>query len=114
MTEQHGEHAAARWTVTSAGGHTVVTLSGELDLAAVRGPTQGILGALKHAVAGETLVVCDMSGVDYIDSSGFHLLVQLRRSVEADGVRFVLSRPSERVYQLLRVAGVEDLFDIHD
>jgi anti-anti-sigma factor len=111
---QSGEQAGAHWTVTTGGGNTVVTLSGEIDLAAVRGPTDGILGAIQRAVTGITLVVCDLSGVGYMDSSGFHLLIQLKRSVERRGGRFVIARPSKPVRQLLRIVGVEEFFDIQD
>lgn len=112
MEPTEGEQAGARWSVTTGGGNTVITLSGEIDLAAVRGPTDGILGSLRGAVAGDAVVVCDLSGVGYMDSSGFHMLVQLKRAVETREGRFLLARPSAPVKQLLRVIGVEEFFDI--
>jgi len=112
MPPEEGQQAGARWRVTTGGGNTVVTLSGEIDLAAVRGPTEGILGPLRATVVGDTVVVCDLSRVEYMDSSGFHLLVQLKRAVENAGGRFLIARPSEPVKQLLRIIGVEEFFDI--
>jgi len=112
--EQSGQQAAARWSVTTLRGNTVVRLGGEIDLAAVRGPTEGILGAVRQAVTGDALVVCDLSEVSYMDSSGFHLLVKLKQAVERENGRFVIARPSAQVRQLLRVVGVEDFFDIQE
>lgn len=112
--EQEGQQAGAHWSVVRSGRNTVVTLSGEIDLAAVRGPTEGILGAIRSSVEGDALVICDMSQVAYMDSSGFHFLVRIKDAVERTNGRFVVSRPSDRVRQLLRIAGVEEFFDIQD
>jgi hypothetical protein len=48
---REGGQASARWTLTTDGECAATTLAGELDLAAVTGPTDGILGELRAALA---------------------------------------------------------------
>jgi anti-sigma B factor antagonist len=106
---REGRHGAARWTLATDGQRAVVTLSGELDLAAISGPTTGILGALRDALGEEARVICDLSAVSFMDSTGLHLLLTLKRSVERRGGRFVLSESSPEVRRVIQVAGLDDL-----
>jgi anti-anti-sigma factor len=112
--ELSGQQASAAWEVTTGGGNTLVRLSGEIDLAAVQGPTEGIFGGIRPAVEGAKVVLCDLSGVTYLDSSGFHLLVKLKRTVERGEGRFLVSRPTNQVRDLLRIAGGDAMFEIVD
>jgi anti-sigma B factor antagonist len=109
---RQGRHGSARWTVTTDGDRAVITLAGEIDLAAIEGPTEGILGALRGALDREVLVVCDLSEVAFMDSSGFQLLVRLKRSVEDRAGRFVLTRLTPELRRVMRIAGLDGEFEI--
>ncbi len=109
-----GRHGSAEWRVSTDGETAVVTLSGDLDLAAIDGPTHGILGALRDAIARELLVVCDLSEIRFIDSSGYELLIRLKRDVENRNGRFVLARPTSEVRRMMHLMGLEGEFEVTD
>jgi anti-anti-sigma factor len=59
--------------------------------------------------------VLDLSGIDYLDSAGIHLLYRLRESVRARGLTFALVVPRESpVFDALRLAGIERHLDVLD
>jgi anti-sigma B factor antagonist len=78
----------------------LIRARGELDMSSVdalRGP----LVAARHA--GATTVV-DMSGVEFMDSSGLHLILDAALDAKTDG--WALSfRPSRQVLRVLEVTG---------
>ena len=92
----------------NAEGAWVVTLLGELDLAAVpriRAETQE---ALRD---GWVDVIVDLSQVDFVDSAGIGVLIGLRkRTLDAGGS--LTLRASEAVSSLLATSEVEALFDV--
>jgi anti-sigma B factor antagonist len=65
-------------------------------------------------VAGTPVVVVDMSGTEFCDSTGLHVLVRaLRQSDEAGGeLRLVIGGSALR--RILTVTGVDGLFRIYD
>lgn len=68
--------------VTVAEGSSVVRLSGEFDLHAVRALTAEVNAFL---ATSPTDVVIDMSTVDFIDSSGIALMLKILARVVNDG-----------------------------
>jgi anti-anti-sigma factor len=54
----------------------------------------------------------DLSGVEFIDSSGLHVLEQARSQLTADGGSLVLRNPSEAAHRLLTVTEAEDLLQV--
>jgi anti-sigma B factor antagonist len=79
-----------------------VVVDGELDVASV-GPLRELLLRLRdrHAV-----VVLDLAGVTFMDSSGVALLWQAADDAAAGGWRLWLTAPSSEVVRLLEVTGV--------
>lgn len=78
----------------------LIRARGELDMSSVdalRGP----LAAARDA--GATTVV-DMSGVEFIDSSGLHLILDAALDAETDGSALSF-RPSRQVLRILEVTG---------
>ena len=51
-------------------------------------------------------VVLDLSGVDFMDSSGLHVLVRLHRRVEEVGGELSVRDPSPQVRHLLELTGL--------
>ena len=49
------------------------------------------------------------SGVEFMDSSGLHVLEQARGQLTADGGSLILRNPSKAAHRLLTVAKTEDL-----
>jgi len=87
----------------------VPALFGELDLesghtlaSALRAPEN----------AGAAQLVLDLSGVEFIDSTGMSVLVQARLSAGSTNRQFVLTNLSMAVDRLLHTAGIASHFTI--
>ncbi|MFD0683488.1 STAS domain-containing protein [Actinomadura fibrosa] len=112
MTPQHpgttstGTAALTRERFTD---HTVVALHGELDAASVPHLRERL-----HTVMRDPgpLVVIDLSGVTFCDSSGLAMLVGARRRTEARGAGVVLAAPDPHLTRLLSMTGLRDAFTV--
>ncbi len=87
----------------------IVTIGGELEF--------GTAAALRSALVdvarqGCALVVVDLAGLQFIDSTGLSLLVQAQQRIESQGQRFVLRNPTDRVRRVLEISGLAQLFTI--
>jgi anti-sigma B factor antagonist len=90
-------------TIEPADGHTVLSITGELDLA-VAPKLEACLNDLELG-PGDTLVI-DLSGLEFLDSSGLRILVMAHHRAEQEGFRFVLVRgtdPVARIFELTRM-----------
>jgi anti-anti-sigma factor len=89
--------------VTDDGSTVVLALRGELDLATV--------GLVRDAYArrceGRAHVVVDLRGLEFMDSSGLRVLLELQAAADGQDIRFV--PPGERVGRLLDMTGVRSL-----
>lgn len=83
-------------------GHLVVSPTGEIDMATAP-EVRRIVRARDADVTG---VVLDLSGVDFMDTSGLQLLIELNRGMEADGLDFAVVRGPRGVQRLLDIAGL--------
>ena len=85
-------------------GEAWLLVSGAVDLI-----TAGHLSeALRAAERDHPAVVgLDLSGLNFIDSSGVHLLLAANRRARAAGRRFVVSHPSYPVRRVLSVTGLD-------
>ena len=91
-------------------GYTIVTISGELDIASVPVLREQILGLLRPQ-AGR--IVIDLSGVTFCDASGLAALVGAsRRAGQLDGVLH-LAAATPLVATLLRLTGLNTRFEIY-
>ncbi|MDE2923502.1 MAG: STAS domain-containing protein [Acidobacteriota bacterium] len=94
---------------------------GDVSLLAVEGviklgeSARFLADALKRSLAdGEGHVLLDLSDVNYMDSTGIGELVGYLVRLRAEERKLILVRPSERIVQLLTVAGVASLFPTYD
>ncbi len=88
-----------------AGDRTVVALFGECDLT-----TRAEMAAvLAEAVAGSPVVVVDLAGLAFIDSSGIHELVTAYHAAREQGRELYLRSASGIVATVLQVTGVGEL-----
>lgn len=95
--------------ISEAGGLPIVVAPEEID---IRNAGE-LRSALLVAAAQSPVVVVDLSGTEFCDSSGLNVLVRALRRAQADGgeVRLVAARPA--VLRILGVTGVGTLFRIH-
>ena len=97
-------------TVRQESGCTVVAVTGEVDV--YTAPT--LDQALSETIAdGGTCVVVDLSGVDFLDSTGLSVLVKaLKRIREADGSLDVVVS-ADRVAKVFRLTGLDKVIPLH-
>lgn len=107
-------HADPNLAVTSEAvpaGPGLITASGELDYHT--GPQ------LKAALEGVPLesgavLLLDLSGITYCDSTGVSVLAHAYRRVEAAGATLVLAGAAPSVFRLLSFTGLDRLFRSYD
>jgi anti-sigma B factor antagonist len=97
------------WAVEETDEAVVVRFAGELDMAEAADAEKVVRGAED---LGKPLLVLDLSGLEFVDSTGVHLLLlALERSREGSH-RLALVPGGAR--RLLKLAGVLDRFDLLD
>ncbi|MBP9501054.1 MAG: STAS domain-containing protein [Candidatus Promineofilum sp.] len=69
---------------------------------------------LKEVAGRKSNIVLDMSGVDYISSAGLRAMISLLREVKKQRGDVRLAAPSERVVEVLQLAGLDSLFEVYD
>jgi anti-anti-sigma factor len=94
-------------TTRADGAHTVVTLTGELDLDA----TGGLLLAFRQALAGTDPEAIDveMHGLNFLDSSGLQALLTARDEILAAGAAFRVATISDLAARVVDIAGLAHL-----
>jgi anti-anti-sigma factor len=89
----------------------VCRLSGDLDLTMLA-PARA---QLEEALAARpTLLVVDLGDVEFCDSSGLSLLLQIRLDAEAMGVALRLAAMAPPVARVFEVTGTASVFSIYD
>ena len=90
---------------------TILTLTGELDLAA--SPT--LEQELSKAFGSDAdLVMVDLRQLDFMDSTGLSVLVRAHHMAEENGRRFVLVNGSHQVQRLLALTGIAERMTLVD
>jgi anti-sigma B factor antagonist len=85
-----------------------IFISGEVDLSNSGELRKTILGALKTTPQ----VKINLSGVEYIDSSGIAAMVEGLQFANSHGKTFSLCDPSQQVRSILELARLDQVFDI--
>lgn len=93
--------------MAASGGVARVTLSGELDMLAA----SEFAAALSAAIHDSVLVIVDLSGLTFIDSSGLHVIVAAHAQVRGSGCRLVLIPGPRQVQRLFELTGIEERFE---
>jgi len=105
---------AATFTVDSRLGRrgiTVIQAAGELDF--YTGPM--LRNTLLASVAdGNALIVIDLDGLEFLDSTGLAVLIRGLKACNAAGGALALARLTRRTTHTLQTAGVLHLFDLYD
>lgn len=89
---------------------TLIEVSGRVD-----SMTAGQLGeSLGHAIDGGNVnLVLDLSNVDYMSSAGLREIVTALKKVKRARGNMVLAQPSDRVREVLEMAGLDTIFRIY-
>jgi anti-sigma B factor antagonist len=90
-------------------GRALVSLTGELDLATAP-QLRACLASLPEE--GENEVVLDLTGLDFIDSTGLSVLVMVFTRTRAAGCAMVIRNPSSAVIRILEITGLASIFTI--
>ncbi|MFI9366485.1 STAS domain-containing protein [Kitasatospora sp. NPDC053057] len=88
----------------------VCALVGDLDIETLE-PARSTLDDLVEQ--HPSLLVVDLAGVDFCDSSGLNLLLQTRMAAAAADVAFRLAAPSVTVQRLLELTCADTVFSLH-
>lgn len=91
-------------------GHTVLTISGEMDIATTAVLRDRVADLLDDTVLP---VVIDLSRVSFCDASGLTMLLAIRRRAGARGRAVALAGPRPPVRKLLRITGLDRAFPIY-
>lgn len=95
-------------TIQQEGGFTIVVLSGEVDLHYSPEARKHILQHLRD----KQHVLVDLSGVNYIDSSGIASLVEGFQLARSSQLQFGLIGVSDAALQVLQLARLDKVFPI--
>ena len=91
-------------------GYVVAVVVGEIDMSNAEALARALTDETPNDAQG---LVLDLSGIDYLDSAGIHLLYRLRESVRARGLTLAIVVPRESpVFDALRLAGIERHLDV--
>lgn len=89
----------------------LVTATGRIDSSTAPEFDQ----ALKTIMDGNRYnIVLDMSGVNYVSSAGLRAIVSAMRDCRRNRGDVRLAAPSERVNEVLKLAGLDSLFESFD
>jgi anti-sigma B factor antagonist len=88
-----------------------VAIRGEIDLATAPSMTEAVDRAIRESSGP---FVMDLSAVGFMDSTGIQALLRARALLGREERPLVLGCPSDPVRRVLAIAGIEDLFVLHD
>ena len=91
------------------GGHVVVALRGELDIA----DAAAVAARLAAVAAREPQIIVDLSGLEFIDSCGVAALARGRRHARHAGGELLLAAPRQPVLRVLAMTRLADGFCVH-
>src|SRR5579875_1287286 len=99
-----------RVSVRGGDAYTVVTLAGESDVYSY----DQLRGALEtEASRGVALLIVDLSGQEFMDSTGVQVLLDIRVMMTGHGGQLALAAPQTTVARVLNLVGADQLISVH-
>ncbi|MGH3302832.1 MAG: STAS domain-containing protein [Streptosporangiaceae bacterium] len=92
-------------------GLAVVTTPAEIDISNA-GPLREAL--VSAAATGQRVIVVDMSGTEYCDSTGLNVLVRALAVADREGAELRLVMGGSGLQRIMTVTGVAGMFRIYD
>jgi anti-anti-sigma factor len=68
----------------------------------------------EYIEAGRRQLVVEMDGTDFLSSAGVRALISAQKNLKPKGGRLAISQPSQRVMEVIDLAGMRPLFPIYD
>jgi anti-sigma B factor antagonist len=102
-------HVELKVTTRSLGDHTVLSVTGEIDLYTAPTLQSELMAALS---AGQVRLTVDMSGVDFCDSTGINVLLAAHRLARERGGELQLAAVGSATRKVLQVTGLESVFTV--
>ena len=109
----HGGAGRLRFEVSEGARSARIALYGEFDIQSAADASRALKELLSR---GLDAVIVDLSGLDFMDSTGVKFLVDGRETAIARGVKLSLVHGGDPVKRVLTVSGIAALFedvDIH-
>jgi anti-anti-sigma factor len=91
-------------------GHTIVALTGTLDLAAAPALREHLIGALRHS---GRLLILDLREVASADAAGLAVLIGTQRRAARLGITLRLAAPGPQIAELLRTTEFDRTLIVH-
>ena len=89
----------------------IVKLSGKLDV----NLSMSIESELEQLVdSGSNNIILELSGVEYLSSSGIRVLISIMRKIKDNNGRLVLSSITDIIKKILKTVELEDLFEVYE
>ena len=88
--------------------YSVIAVRGEVDLHTA----PKVQSAIERAADANGIVVLDMGGVAFMDSTALSALMRAKDILQAQGISLRLASPSRAVERIFSVTGFKDYFDI--
>jgi anti-sigma B factor antagonist len=96
--------------VTDLDGQAVVTTPDEIDIGNAGLLREALQGA---AASGQPVVIVDMTGTEFCDSTGLNVLVRALKQADAEGSQLRLVVGGAALTRILNVTGVGSMFQIY-
>lgn len=96
----------ARFLVEVVGGVPVVTTPEEIDITNASGLRTALLDAAAH---GRGPVVVDMSGTQFCDSAGLHVLIRAHKQTRAEGDDVLAVISATAVLRIFAISGLDHI-----
>lgn len=90
---------------------TVVYLQGEVDLASAPQLRRGMYELIDN---GNQRIAIDLSGVEFMDSTGLGVLIGALKRVRESGGSLVLGGIRPAVSRVFEITGLDRIFTIHE
>jgi anti-sigma B factor antagonist len=87
------------------GGPTIAVVSGDVDIASAEILVDAVSAAAEPAP--QAGVVLDLTGVDFMDSTGIRAVLEIAGGLDAHGGALVLLSPVSSVAKLLSLSGID-------
>ncbi|MCE7794151.1 STAS domain-containing protein [Salipaludibacillus sp. CUR1] len=95
--------------VTETDNRNVAYLSGEVDVYTASKLKETLTPLAEQ---GDKNLIVDLSGVDYIDSTGLGIFIGALKTTEKNGNTLMLTGLNERVRRLFEITGLNEVIDI--
>ncbi len=87
----------------------IIRLCGRLESNACPGLEKMLLGVLNQ---GEDRIVCDLSELAYVSSTGLRVLILLAQNMAKAKGRLALAALNDHIYEIFRITRFTDIFTI--